>query len=64
MSDVSGIKFMSETGLALGHVVLTGYLRYRALMTKHLPEVQFKCPLVPMITVHTMNVLLGYRCVS
>jgi hypothetical protein len=30
VSDVSGIKFMPETGLALGHVVLTGYLRYRA----------------------------------
>ena len=62
--DVSSIKIIHETGLALGHVVLTGYLRYRSLMTKNLPEVQFKYPLVPMITVHTMNVLLGYRCES
>ena len=36
-----GQEFRPETGLALGHIVLAGCLRYRALMTKHLPEVQF-----------------------
>ena len=40
-------------------MLLAGYLRYRALMTKHLPDVQFKYPLVPLLTVHTMN--MGYR---
>ena len=57
-----GQEFRPETGLALGHIVLAGCLRYRALMTKHLPEVQFMYPLVPLVTVHTMNVLMGYRC--
>ncbi len=57
----TGVVFVPETGLNLGHVVVDGYLRYRTLMRTFMSGIVFKHRMVTELYIHPMNVIYKSR---